>query len=419
MGSANLLILILTLCLCNLLRIESLALSKKQKPISTRRQSNLSKCRVLGIRGGSDSQQGIAEDDKEKTDETDGNEINEKVELATKLRLQGKECHDEGDFKKAGELFQQAADVLRESGQDNHMDEYATCRLHQALCHLKEEKFEFCSEACTSILQDDPNASSKSDLQAVSPFIRARAYHRRAKAKLALEDRTGALQDARSAAFLGDSRGVTLYGRLMREPTIQSDEQATAQESTIQDMAMFESLFQSSQSPSSPSSTSDFSPASLLMGSGGNNLAQALSSGGSHSLAQSVIQSLSKRLDDENTHLTICNYLKKTNKEQLRQLLALTGMADVIQDSQVARIVSICHGITPKAIRRVVKAAKGIIYSVKLVRRTMQVLDKYKTVLVALIILQWAKSALFRPTPIDKAVKEVTNKVVEAAVKAA
>eukprot|EP00526_Cylindrotheca_closterium_P000693 CAMPEP_0113634376 /NCGR_PEP_ID=MMETSP0017_2-20120614/17897_1 /TAXON_ID=2856 /ORGANISM="Cylindrotheca closterium" /LENGTH=377 /DNA_ID=CAMNT_0000545067 /DNA_START=247 /DNA_END=1380 /DNA_ORIENTATION=+ /assembly_acc=CAM_ASM_000147 len=374
------------------------------------------------IRGGSDSQQEIGNADGE-SDEANDSEINENVELATKLRLQGKECHDEGDFKKAGELFQQAADALEQSGQKDHMDEYATCRLHQALCQLKEKRFDLCLEACTSILQDDDSTAPNSgDIQAVSPFIRARAYHRRAKAKLALEDRTGALQDARSAAFLGDSRGVALYGRLMREPTIQSDEQSIVQGSNAQNsspnMAMFESLLQSNKSSPSSSLMTDFSPASLLMGSGGNNLAQALGSDGGSSLAQSVIKSLSKRLDDENTHSTISNYLKKTNKSQLQQLLAMAGMSD-IQDSQIDRIVSICHGITPKTIKRVVKATKGAVYSIKLVRRIMQVVNKYKTVFVGLIILQWTKSALFRPTPIDKAAKKVTKQVLDAAVKAA
>ena len=275
-----------------------------------------------------------------------------------------------------------------------------------------------CLEACTSILQDDATAPN-SYIQDVSPFIRARAYHRRAKAKLALEDRTGALQDARSAAFLGDSRGVALYGRLMREPTMQSDEQSIVQgsntENSSPNMAIFESLLQSNKS--SPSSVSDFSPASLLMGSGG--LGQALGSGDGGSLAQSVIKSLSKRLDDENTHTTICNYLKKTNKSQLQQLLAMGGMGDAIQDSHMDRVVSICHGVTPKAIRRVVKATKGAVYSVKLVRRTMQVVNKYKTVFVGLIVLQWIKSALFRPTPIQKTARKASKKVLDAAVKAA
>ncbi|CAJ1962641.1 unnamed protein product [Cylindrotheca closterium] len=384
------------------------------------------------IRGGSDSQQGMGNADVENVSESESDEIsdskiNKNVELATKLRLQGKECHDEGEFKKAGELFQQAADALEQIDQKEHIDEYATCRLHQALCQLKEKRFDLCVEACASILQDDSsNASNSEILQAVSPYIRARAYHRRAKAKLALEDRSGAMQDARSAAFLGDSRGVALYGQLMREPTIQSDGQSIVQASnghnpnSSANRAMFESLLQSNKlSPSSPSPVSDFSPASLLMGSGGNNLAQALGSDSGSSLAQSVIKSLSKRLDDENTHSTICNYLKKTNKSQLRQLLAMGGMSEVIQDSQMDRIVSICHGVTPKAIKRVVKATKGAVYSIKLLRRTMQVINKYKTVFVGLIILQWTKSALFRPTPIDKAATKVTKKVIDAAVNAA
>ena len=47
--------------------------------------------------------------------------------------------------------------------------------------------------------------------------IRARAHHRRAKARLSLGDLDGALEDARSAAFMGDRNAVQFYGRLMRE----------------------------------------------------------------------------------------------------------------------------------------------------------------------------------------------------------
>lgn len=424
MGSINLSTLILTVFLCSsLLRIEAIKIPKRKQRISlcVSRTTTPHEFRSAMIRGGSDSQQGIGNTDAE-IDETndsriDDRRLHEAVQLATNLRLQGKECHDQGDFTKAGELFQQAADALQQSGVKDHIDEYATCRLHQALCQLKEKRFRLCLEACTSILQDDPTAQN-SNIQAVSPFIRARAYHRRAKAKLAMEDRSGALQDARSAAFLGDSRGVALYGRLMREPTVQRGELSIMQGSNTQHASpnweIFEPLLQSNKSLPSSSLVSDFSTASLLMGSGGNNLAQALGSDGGSSLAQSVFKSLSKRLDDENTHSTICKYLKKTNKNQLQQLLAIGGMSEVIQDSQIDRLVSICHGITPKAIKRVVKATKGAVYSIKLVHRTMQVINKYNTVIVGLIILQWTKSALFRPTPVDEATRKVTKKVLDA-----
>lgn len=415
MGRTNLSTLILTVCLCNWLRIEGTKIPanpsfpsrlKQIRTITTCTSRHKSQQLVflhlnsLEIRGGSDSQQDIANDDAA-TDE--GISLSADLKLSTKFRLQGKECHDDGDFKTAGELFQQAADAL-ENGPMDHIDEYATCRLHQALCHLKEERFDLCLEACTSILQDDRHKPS-SDIPTASPVIRARAYHRRAKAKLALGDHSGALHDARSAAFLGDKRGVALYGRLMREPASPADTQPVNQESkqahSPHHMTMFESLLTSgNQSPSS-SLMSDFSPASLLMGNS-KSITEALSSGKGGNLAQSVLKSLFQRLDDDNSHTTICNYLKKANKNQLHQLFALTGMSDVIQDSQIDRIVSICHSITPKAVKRTVKATKAAIYSVQLIRRILTVLKKYKTIIVALLILQWTKSALLRPIPIRK-----------------
>jgi len=50
----------------------------------------------------------------------------------------------------------------------------------------------------------------------ISTAARARAHHRRAKAMLALNQYENALDDARTAAFLGDRNAVSFYGRLMR-----------------------------------------------------------------------------------------------------------------------------------------------------------------------------------------------------------
>jgi hypothetical protein len=140
---------------------------------------------------------------------------------AAKLRTLGKaRSHDANQFQEAAAQFQQAADLLETMlrnqssiSDDSSVEEWATCRLHDSICHLKAERYEEFVAACDSLVNEDRCA----------PIFRARAYHRRAKAKLALEDTEGALIDARSAAFLGDRKAVTFYGKLLRETGGQSE----------------------------------------------------------------------------------------------------------------------------------------------------------------------------------------------------
>ena len=381
------------------------------------------------IRGGS------LEEESEDVDSDDASSSLTKI--ATALRLEGKEYHDQGDFVKAAEVFQKAADTLLngddESSESLRMSEdYATCRLHQALCNLKSENYELCIEACTDVLQDDSDDANASSGSTHQPAINARAYHRRAKAKMALGDNSGALQDARTASFLGDGKAVNLYGKLMRE-TSSSDF------SSLMNPLMPNNPSSSSDSPLSPHSAlleslmnkssggidggfPDFSPASLLFGGnggGGSNLLGALGSGGS-GMAKSVVKNLVKRLDDESTHTTMCNFLQKTDKAQLTNLLGMAGVDNAIDDSMLEKLVNFCHGVTPKGIRRTVRGTKVVVYIFKLIRRTMQVINRYKSVIVALFILQWTKSAFFRPLPINKrAIKKAAKLAAKEALKGA
>ena len=368
-------------------------------------------------------------------------------DLATNLRLQGKELHDNGDFEQAAKLFKEAADTLQahEENQQQQQQEqvgeeeiymplsedYATCRLHQALCHLKSENYELCLDACTSILQDETDANGSTpggsrNIAINTPAVRARAFHRRAKAKLGLGDSTGALQDARSAAFLGDRKAVALYGRLMRDPSSSSSsmEQNTFQSSILSQQpnsshsALLESLLDKSKSPNIES---PFSPASLLMGGtskGGSKGVLGALSGSSNSLTKSVITSLSKRLDDEQTQTMICNYLQKTNKSQLQQLAAMAGLSNSLEDSTFEKIEKVCHGVTPKTIKRIVTNSKRALYGIQILRRTAMIINKYKSLLIGLLIFQWAKSAWLRPIPMSKVAKKAAKTALKEAMKA-
>lgn len=394
------------------------------------------------IRGGSleeGASNNIEEDCNDEVDEDEKAENSSSItEIATALRLEGKKHHDKGDFVKAAEVFQKAADAFLDGDKDNEnsssmrmSDDYATCRLHQALCNLKSENYEMCIEACTDVLQDNTDTAISGSIH--SPAINARAYHRRAKAKMALGDNSGALQDARTASFLGDGKAVNLYGKLMRETSSSdlsslmnpllypgSSPSSTSVSSIAPHSALLESLINKSssgdESGSSPGILPDFSPASLLLGnSGSSNMLGALGAG-SGGMAKSVVKNLVKRLDDESTQLTICNFLQKTSKLQIINLASMAGI-DNLEDSQLDKLVKFCHGITPKGISRTVRGTKVVIYFVRVIRRTMKVINKYKSLIVLALILQWAKSAILRPLPIDKkAIKKAAKLVAKEAV---
>ena len=408
----------------------------------------LSRCSSPGIcistiRGGSldEGSPNIIENGNDAVDEDmNTDEASSSItDIATALRLEGKKYHDEGDFVKAAEVFQKAADSFLDGDKENTgsssmrmSDDYATCRLHQALCNLKSENYEMCIEACTDVLQDNSDVANSGSIH--SPAINARAYHRRAKAKMALGDNSGALQDARTASFLGDGKAVNLYGKLMRETSSsdisslmnpllypESSSSSTSVPPISPHSALLESLINKSsggnENGSSPGILPDFSPASLLMGnSGSSNLLGALGAG-SGGMAKSVVKNLVKRLDDENTQRTICNFLQKTSKSQLINLASMAGIEN-LEDSQLDRLVNFCHGITPKGISRTVRGTKVVIYFVKVIRRTMKVINKYRSLFVLAMILQWTKSAILRPLPIDKkAMKKAAKLAAKEALK--
>mmetsp|Transcript_5312 Transcript_5312/g.11149 ORF Transcript_5312/g.11149 Transcript_5312/m.11149 type:complete len:635 (+) Transcript_5312:1093-2997(+) len=98
---------------------------------------------------------------------------------------------------------------------------------------------------------------------------------------MALGDNAGALQDARTASFLGDGKAVNLYGKLMRETSSYSDDGSSAlnpfrspQGSSAAPIsphsALLESLLNKSGSGGGGGGFPGFSPASLLMGSSNN-----------------------------------------------------------------------------------------------------------------------------------------------------
>ena len=418
-------------------------------------------------------------------------------ENASQLRIKGKEFHDAGDFDNASETFQKAAIELEgiistlKVSTNMHFDielskelteERATCRLHEALCHLKNKKYAESIASCTSVLMDgvevivvdssddedddgydvDSSAedegseqsqskssivrinardddSASSDIAQLSPAVKARAYHRRAKARLALGDTAGALDDSRSAAFLGDRNAVALYGRLMRESGGAGGGSPFDGGSGMNGLfgssssSPFDSIFSggspfsegSSDSPlgsgsmgllssllSSPGSSEGssgqsaipFNPLSMLAGMNGSNS----DGGGMGGLAKSVLSSVAKKADDKDMQETVCKYLNALDTSQILSLSSMAGMP--LSQSAAERIVSFANGVTPRGIGRSVKLTKRILFVGALMRKIFKIIGKYRHLLVLVVLIGWTKSAIQRPIVI----KTVAKKAVEA-----
>jgi chemotaxis protein histidine kinase CheA len=411
-----------------------------------------------------DGEEEYNDDDEEEEEEEE--ETNQEVtssvavissEQAHSLRLQGKQAHDQGEFEVAADLFSQAAQALlllippisssseeeeeEEDPEDEEkasktVEEYATCRLHQALCYLKSHHYEQCLETCSELLESNstpmttnaettittttttPTNHATRPVVPYSSAIRARAYHRRAKARLGLDMPTLALDDARAAAFLGDAKAVQLYGKLMRQwgggGSSSSDDGGASSSSDGLLQALLSKSTATTTNNGDTSSSSAFSPASLLFGGAGSNgnLASSLlntltgsskgsaSGTASSSLASSVLKSLAKRLDDPTTHTSVASFLQQTTKTQLSQYATMAGLA--IPDVYLEQVAALCQAVTARKILWTIKLSKVVIFITQFVRRVAKIMRKYRSLILCLVLLQWTKSAILRPIPVDR-----------------
>lgn len=319
---------------------------------------------------------------------------------ATDLRQKGKEMYDQGNWEVAADMFAEAASMLliqqeeyENSQEENYVADYCTCRLHEALCRLKMDDSEACIEVCTSILNLE---------EGTSPNVRARAHHRRAKAHLQLGNDDEALEDARSAAFLGDRKAVALYGKLMRGSS--SDDDTIASPPMLKDLLQGKNPFlQSSPTDSTDMPGSNPLLESLMRKSDPSTMMSEapslLGKGGTGgSLAKSLLASLTKRLESDPDSL--CEYLQKADSTQIQSLASLAGVP--ISKAQSDRLAQFCHAITPKLIRVSIKLLKGGWYTVRITRKTAKVINKYKHILILWALFAWIQSAIRRPIPIPK-----------------
>ena len=189
------------------------------------------------------------------TNESIQAELEELRRKATEKRAEGKSHHDLGDLASASEAFRQAATMLQEAlcldDIEQIAEEYATCRLHEALCLFKNGMAQQSVQVCSDVIGDGvvveaavlgetiddnddavnideeaendetsnaveigsgelaenegdiaegeegdkPTVSTASRKSQISSQVRARAHLRRSKARLSLGDLDGAIED--------------------------------------------------------------------------------------------------------------------------------------------------------------------------------------------------------------------------------
>lgn len=398
------------------------------------------------------------------------------IEKSIELRQFAKEYHDDGDFEKAAETFREAATIIMNTDEESA----ATCILHEALCFLKQQKYAQCITSCSHVLQDGiqvvfteqkKNTDEEDDEEDengetmttavittastttntnnnVSVAVRARAHHRRAKARLALGDTSGALDDARSAAFLGDRNAVTLYGKLMRQTTTTDSSNFDSGDfsmmmdqlnnnsnnnpfaspflSSPSDDAGGNALLQSllGKATEKDSSTKEMNPfsgglfgelASAALFNNNNSNDSSKSSGadggGIETMAKSMVSSLTKRIEEEETQKMVCKFLNGLNEQQLLTYSSMAGIS--LNEKTSARIVSFAKSVTPPGIQRTIVTTKRIIKIGKIIRAISRFVTKYKHILILLVLVSWMKSAMLRPIVIKPSKKQQRNKVIK------
>lgn len=341
--------------------------------------------------------------------QTNATESNINDNKARDLRMEGKEHHDTGDYHLAIQKFEQAIEELTTQQEEEDqksiineeeiLEELSTCNLHMALCQLKSHQYQDCIQTCNDVLQQEEEGNNNTTIKtinnsnsALSTAIRARAYHRRAKARYALDhDSEEALDDAKTAAFLapGNSKTVAFYGKLMRQHMV-----STMPTSPSAPSSFFPSsnpLFGSTTSPSSTSSSSPPIPNfDSILGNFLPQLPNTKNNDNSQSMVQTIFQSLNTHLRNENLQNTICSTLNKVSSTQLQSMSSLLLGFD-LSSTQSSNIVNIIQKIklTPKKIQRYLfwgeKTYKGFV----VLRKVNGIWKEYKIFVVYALIALW------------------------------
>jgi hypothetical protein len=392
--------------------------------------------------------------------------LSEKLFEVQSLRSQGKLLHDNGEFEEAAQLFGEAGRILSEDivlvlhsngsnsnsnlnnnprvintttttttntttktmkkrEEEEFINEAATCYMHQALCQLKNNDVEECVQTLSSKVlgeepkedEDDeeskPTSSTLPTTTTISNNIvlRSRAYHRRAKAKYRLNDISGAISDAKYAAFLGDPHATTFYGKLlMRQQQQQQNNNTNNHATTITNTTTTTKVTSSLLSPSSSSSTSPAdSLLSLLMNSNHNLYGSQQGKEGIDSSTSSVsnndnlnvtsmIRNFGKQLlDDEETRTRLCTMVQTVggNPSTVRYLATVAGVPpSTLSDSTVDQLCNLCRQVTPKNVQKVITLTKRSIRTIQFTSKVIKLITNNRHILVYLMLLLWIRKTV-------------------------
>jgi hypothetical protein len=271
-------------------------------------------------------------------------------------RQRGRQLYQEQSYVAAGREFAWAA---ADNATDD--DDYATLKLHEALCYLRAEQYDAVVDLCTQLLKEE-NAYSTA-ICARAYYRRAKAYHLSSNANANAKNTERVLADARRAAFLGDKKAVAFYGQLMRS---ESETTSASSSPLLALSALFPQNHRNGPSPAT-------------------------------GLVQSVVQSLLKRMDDRATQEQICRALQNTSTEQLQQYGALLGLP--VAHSAVVRF---CHGMSLPRLRRLVRWTKTLAALLQWGRKLLRLGTKYRTLLAVGFLYGWIQAAWCRPLPVSK-----------------
>lgn len=372
--------------------------------------------------------------------------LSEKIFEVQSLRSQGKMLHDNGEFEEAAQIFGEAARILSDeivvvlhntdvdnndnrnvtpsTGASNNItttkknktkeeedfiNEAATCYMHQALCQLKNNDVEECVQTLSSkVLGDSKDEQQREEEQSVSSastipiisnniILRSRAYHRRAKAKYRLNDLSGALSDAKYAAFLGDPHAATFYGKILLQQQQGQDKTPVINATSISSSTYRQSHTKKETSPTD-------SILSLLMSNSieRNNLKEETDPSNkveNNLNVSSMIRTFGKQLlEDEEMRSKLCSMVQTvgSNPTTVRYLATTVGgiPPTSLSDTTIDQLCNLCRQVTPTNVQKVITLTKRSIRTLQVTSKAIKLITKNRHLLVYLMLLLWIRRTI-------------------------
>jgi len=121
---------------------------------------------------------------------------------------------------------------------------------------------------------------------------------------------------------------------------------------------------------------------------GSNDLLKSVLSGKSNSKKRSgMLSAFGTMLEKPETHSMICNFLKNSKPESLKALSSMAGIN--LSESSVSRLHKTLTGLEPKAIGRLVKAAKTANFIIQGFKKTIKIISQSRSYILIAITCLW------------------------------